>query len=557
MARFSLRRRQHGPVGDPEGERFLSPMPAADAVGTLGVGAVSHVDERGRIHPHDRSWSLSIVISTGESWFGVDGPVRRTRIGGLPVIECRLRVGEHDVVWRVAADEDGPSGRTIVEIETEGADALTLGLAVTPERLEGVGSIERARVAGERIVIDGRPAVELGRLPGDVVTGSLEDGGLGALLGEVVSGHADPTRIVESGGRDAGLVALLPMIPSTTRTIRVVDGSEPERSVAPAIERIRDGWSRHLDGLATVSVPAWPAHLWPAATSGVLLAAATSGLGRPGSTLAASAAIGADEATVQAVADQALESWLHGALDPRGAGELAVALSVCARLGVDPPTTQHDLAAQLVVASLHVIPAGLRPDAHALLGRIAGARAMSDAAASAVTNDPRDGRRLGFGEGESNVPEADDAFERAMGRIMSAGPNARLQNPDPIVDVRAAAGSTWSWASNSAPDDPDRRARVVLGLRRMVVDDSTSIDCAPGAFDTWLGRSVDVTALPVRGGRLSFSIRWHGERPAVLWEFDGGGTPVFTCRALDPNWSSGEQSGEALLAAPSWATTSR
>ena len=43
--------------------------------------------------------------------------------------------------------------------------------------------------------------------------------------------------------------------------------------------------------------------------------------------------------------------------------------------------------------------------------------------------------------------------------------------------------------------------------------------------------------LPTAAGRLSFAIRWHGERPALLWELEpheGIGPVLLTTPALDP-----------------------
>ena len=48
---------------------------------------------------------------------------------------------------------------------------------------------------------------------------------------------------------------------------------------------------------------------------------------------------------------------------------------------------------------------------------------------------------------------------------------------------------------------------------------------------------------------MSYAIRWHGERPAVLWEQDGPPV-VLTSPSIDPAWSSPDRSGEALWAAP-------
>ena len=57
--------------------------------------------------------------------------------------------------------------------------------------------------------------------------------------------------------------------------------------------------------------------------------------------------------------------------------------------------------------------------------------------------------------------------------------------------------------------------------------------------------------LPTAFGRLSFAIRWHGERPALLWELEPHadvGPVRLTTPALDPRWSTTEPRGEALLA---------
>ena len=47
------------------------------------------------------------------------------------------------------------------------------------------------------------------------------------------------------------------------------------------------------------------------------------------------------------------------------------------------------------------------------------------------------------------------------------------------------------------------------------------------------------------------AIRWHGDRPALLWELhphDDRGRVRLTTPTLDPSWSSDALSGEALLA---------
>ena len=68
--------------------------------------------------------------------------------------------------------------------------------------------------------------------------------------------------------------------------------------------------------------------------------------------------------------------------------------------------------------------------------------------------------------------------------------------------------------------------------------------------DQWVGQSIDVHEAPTHLGHLSFAVRWHGERPALLWELQphpGVERVTFTAPGLDANWSTGDLRGEVLL----------
>jgi hypothetical protein len=52
---------------------------------------------------------------------------------------------------------------------------------------------------------------------------------------------------------------------------------------------------------------------------------------------------------------------------------------------------------------------------------------------------------------------------------------------------------------------------------------------------------------PTRAGLVSFAVRWHGERPAVLWDAPEGVT--LRAPVLDPGWSVAGGRGETLLRA--------
>lgn len=77
-----------------------------------------------------------------------------------------------------------------------------------------------------------------------------------------------------------------------------------------------------------------------------------------------------------------------------------------------------------------------------------------------------------------------------------------------------------------------------------------------GFEDSRLGVSVEAHNIPAGSGRtISLAIRWHGERPAVIWEVDG--PPGLLLRSgVDPLWTSVESKGEALWSAPSSSAVS-
>ena len=109
----------------------------------------------------------------------------------------------------------------------------------------------------------------------------------------------------------------------------------------------------------------------------------------------------------------------------------------------------------------------------------------------------------------------------------------------------------WAHLPMRARRAAKRRASAgVLGETRaaLVREAPDAIELVPGFRVAWLGQSIAAHDIPLRAGRCSFAVRWHGARPALLWDAPKG----FTVRApaLDPLWSSTEPVGETLLAEP-------
>jgi hypothetical protein len=94
-------------------------------------------------------------------------------------------------------------------------------------------------------------------------------------------------------------------------------------------------------------------------------------------------------------------------------------------------------------------------------------------------------------------------------------------------------------------------AELLRVVRRLLVAERDGgLVLCPLVPEAWRGRGIEAHALPTALGALSFAVRWHGSRPALLWELTGDGPVRLTAPGLDPGWSATERTGEALLAGP-------
>ena len=97
---------------------------------------------------------------------------------------------------------------------------------------------------------------------------------------------------------------------------------------------------------------------------------------------------------------------------------------------------------------------------------------------------------------------------------------------------------------------PSNSARFLQAVRDTLLQERNGeIDLLAGFPSDWLGRSVAVHAAPTQAGPVSFALRWHGGRPALLWEAPQGTT--LRSSRLDPAWSVvADGPGEQLLSEP-------
>ena len=118
--------------------------------------------------------------------------------------------------------------------------------------------------------------------------------------------------------------------------------------------------------------------------------------------------------------------------------------------------------------------------------------------------------------------------------------------PEELFDEQ---GRPIELITGLAPEDAPRRLTAMV--EAMVADRDQGIEVLGGWSPSWAGSSIDAAGVPTRWGRVSFALRWHGERPALLWEVEpwepGGLPPLRTASpVIDPTWSSLDAAGEAV-----------
>jgi hypothetical protein len=153
----------------------------------------------------------------------------------------------------------------------------------------------------------------------------------------------------------------------------------------------------------------------------------------------------------------------------------------------------------------------------------------------------------------SDDPEVDLAL-RACERLAVSAGDDRAAGDIAAVRRRRISDGRVAVSPRSAPSSfsdlqrGDSVGRFVAQVEQRIADEGRLLPL--GLPRRWLGSNFEVHGVPT-GPRstVGFALRWHGERPAVLWEQQGM-PQVLTAPAVDADWSSDAMSGEALWAAP-------
>ncbi len=463
-------------------------------------GPTASVSPRGTISALDDSWRLEWGAGADDRWHVAhdEVAVRQSRIDDTPVYSTAMRVPGGDVVCRVGSATDGDSRSLTIEFVNSSPGGVALGVVLHVAATRGRFRRPRRSVLSvdrSGVTLDAKMLLSAQRRAGGVAAMAAIPGDPTAAWSSVKASpdSAEATAVLGAHGGSAAMVFPLPHRASLS--VRLNLEGELSSRVATPVD-IASGWRTVTSRAADVQVPdALMVEAWRRVVPDLVIAA-----GSDDPLEAAEAAPWLDMAGLHDEADRARASVIVATEAGRLRGhEAAAAITALAsrELRVEEPSGLGDLV-DLLVSS-----AGESIDGDSLTNAAVALRSTADGPADELL------------------------------RMAASLPKAPPQGPTSNV-ARGAAGIIGRLVGP-----------VTLG----------AVDLLPSIPVDWFGQAVDVRGIVTHVGRVSFSLRWHGARPALLWEREGGPPEAaITCSGLDRAWSSNERSGEALLDKPDMAS---
>ncbi|MYI56838.1 MAG: hypothetical protein F4062_07415 [Acidimicrobiia bacterium] len=141
-----------------------------------------------------------------------------------------------------------------------------------------------------------------------------------------------------------------------------------------------------------------------------------------------------------------------------------------------------------------------------------------------------------------------------LARREAARVTARFgEAPAAVGAMVADAGAGGGWAGDRGGDDPALRAAFLLAVRdSLVAEEDGCLDLLPGAGADLAGSRppIEVHRLVTGCGVLSFAVRWHDRRPALLWELAPPSTRLESWASVLAGSGAGEGTAGPTAAAP-------
>ncbi len=467
--------------------------------------------------------------------------IRQTLVQGAPVVMTAIRIPGGDATHTVYGSVQGPRELAVIEIANKARAPIVGALTIS-----GPGA-RHVSIHGSTVRVDGFPLITLPRAP--MRTAAAAD--LADLAAIVEGGRAsEGVTGLDDGGQAFAL--LLPVSQATSMRCSVLVGASsaiamngsPVLTSLPDIHTAAAGWGVHLArGPRIVSPERDLGDRLQAVIGGALLAAEPA-IASPATTIRMRAVLAR---AFDAVGLHAEAGALLDGIDEQQ-GRRGVIDDPPAVAGARRSTGDELLTTATVVEALAH---------HAwITGDAVFAETFAPAAAGAVEAIVKATRKddtlkplvACAGSLVALFTVANDSRAAKQARAMWE----RFGSPWPIPSVPLPSLPASSAGGSFVPDDPLRLASAIRTASDGVaqVGSDGSVDLFAAFQTSWRGSSFEARNVPVPGGRLSAAVRWHGARPALLWEVDGTNDITLTCLSLDATWSANGRRGDALLAAP-------
>ncbi len=498
-------------------------------IGNLGSTRRAEVGSGGVLNLPGKT-SIEWWIRSADRWHvpTLDVTVRDWMLDNSPVLKSALRVPGGDVTSSVYATVQGPREVVCIELVNSTKAPVAVGVVVRS------GSGRPIRIEGTTVFDGDRPVAYLPSSPTDVIAGPLEP-----LLpdSDVNRTAVNPAALAT----ESEALFVVPLLHNSTLRFASLLGvssalgvaSTPVLSALPDPAMVARGWGLQAGTVARIDGDQPKANSLRALATSLLLF--TDGVVDRSWTERATIArglirIGAYDQALACVEDIDDSQLRNGALADE----------------TDPAVTAQLLASVVVVGRHHPSPVF----ASSMVPLIAGA--LEFLLRSAKRNNAVVAAHAGVFLGASRLLDRVDekrAARHAHDAWVSAGRNWPMARALEPVLPSSSAGAGF------VPGDPARLSNaVVAAVDGLAGEDADGcIDLFSGwPVDELVGRPIALHNVDTPIGAVSVAIRWHGARPALLW--DVAAAPAdrvqLRCSVLDPTWIGNVLTGEALLAAP-------
>lgn len=512
-------------------------------VGTIGSPRRAHLDGGGRVTiAAGTADELTIgwLIGAEDRWYvpSREVTVRQSLVQGSPVAMTSVRIPGGDAVQTVYGAVQGPRELVVVDVANKARAPIVWALTMS-----GPGA-RLATVDGSTVFVDGFALITMPRPPMLFAAAeSLDEVEKMVTSGGAIADHS----VLRHGGDGAGAFAFLVPISQTTSmraavligaSSSVALGAPPVLAALPDVHTAASGWGVHLArGPQITGVDRQLTADLQTAVGAALLAAEPL-IADPSTDVRTRAVSARAFATLGLIAESGalLENidefqQRGGFIDDDRHGASATERALTSALLLDA------LCYHAWVSQDRTFAETLAPAASGLVEALVRAARKDEARQPLLASFGLLAPLFRVAGDERAAKQAGNLWERS-GHV-GAMPVATL----PPLPASSSGASFF-------PDHPLRLAafaRAAAGVVFSVAPDGV-VDLFPGFTLDWRGTSFDARNITVADGRLSVGVRWHGSRPAVLWEFTGSSAIALTCSSIDTAWEAFGRSGDALLA---------